>query len=421
MTESPTSTLGSTTFGQLAPIRVVVVDGPDQGKDFTLDRGTLTVGSQEGVDLRLTDGSVSRKHLAIELLGARVRVKDLGSKNGTRFLGNRVDAIELPVGVSLEVGQTRLAIVPAVGHGALFGKDDFYGLVGRSVRMRRLFAQLEQVALTDAAVLLVGQTGTGKEAVARALHQASGRASGPLVIFDCGSVAPTLMQSALFGHVKGAFTGAVKDAAGALEQAEGGILFLDEVSQLPLELQPLLLRALESKTYTRVGEGKARSSDFRVVASTQFDLSELAQQNRFRTDLYYRLAALVLEVPALADRSDDVPLLAHRFAAESGAKEPLAPSTLSTLAATTFKGNVRELKNMVERIVAFGPQAVFPSTPSASLDFHQSREQALRAFEKGYLEALLQRHQGNASAAARDAGIARSYLYRLLETHDLKR
>lgn len=407
---------------QPAPIRIVVIEGPDAGKDLIADRGTLTVGAQEGCDLVLTDGAVSRKHVALELFGSKVRVKDLGSKNGTYFLGNRIDSMELPLGATFTVGQTRVALMPSVSSGTLSAKDELAGLVGRSASMKRLFAQLEQVATTDASVLLMGPTGSGKEAVARSLHALSPRAKGPFVVFDSGAVSKELMQSTLFGHVKGAFTSAVKDSAGALELANGGVLFLDEVAQLPLELQPLLLRALETKTFSRVGDTKPMKSDFRVIASTQHDLQTLARQGTFRMDVYYRLAALVLQVPPLAERLEDIPLLAHRFAADAKATDPLSPSTIATLCAKAWPGNARELKNAVERIVTLGPDAVLPKVDGQGpKDFHQSREQALRAFERGYLQALLERHGGNASAAAREAGIARSYLYRMLDAHGLKK
>ncbi len=417
-----TATLGKTaTVGRIQPVRLLVVEGPDAGKEALVTEGTAVVGSAEGCSLRLSDEAVSRRHLSVELLGTRVRVKDLGSKNGTKHLSNRFDALELPLGSTVELGKTRLALLPKVSEGRLSEKDELAGLLGRSVAMKRLFAQLEQVAPTDAAVLIHGETGSGKEGVARAIHALSPRAQGPFVVFDCGAVAPELMQAQLFGHVKGAFTGAVKDTPGALERAHGGVLFLDEIAEVPLALQPSLLRALESHTFQRVGEGRVRESDFRVLAATHHDLLARAKAGQFRMDLYYRLAALVLELPPLRSRMEDVPLLAHHFAAEAGATSPLSASTLAALAAKPWPGNVRELKNAVERVLALGPSSLVPGAKEEALDFHGSREQALKAFERTYLEALLARHQGNASAAAREAGIARSYLYKLLELHGLKR
>ncbi|MBK7857032.1 MAG: sigma 54-dependent Fis family transcriptional regulator [Archangiaceae bacterium] len=421
----PTSTLGHTaTMSKVQPVRLLVVDGPDRGKERLVTEGTATLGTHEACELRLTDSGVSRKHASIELLGTRVRVKDLNSKNGTRYLGARVEGLELPLGATIELGSSRVALLPALGSALMSDRDQLGGLIGRAPSMRRLFAQIEQVAPTDAAVLIHGQTGSGKEGVARAIHALSPRAHGPFKVFDCGTVQPELLQSALFGHAKGAFTGAVKDQGGALEAANAGVLFFDEVAELPLDLQPALLRALETKSFTRVGDGKTRKSDFRVLAATHVDLVEATQKGRFRLDLYYRIAALVLEVPPLKDRVDDIALLAHRFAAEAGAKEPLSASTLAALTARTYPGNVRELKNVVERVVAMGAETALPGGATAPLkaeDFHSTREKAIAAFEKSYLSALLERHGGNASAAAREAGIARSYLYKLLDAHGLKK
>ena len=420
-----TASLGhSQTHGRIQPVRLLVIDGPDRGAEAVVTSGTALVGSHEDCALKLTDTAVSRRHLAIELLGNKVRVKDLSSKNGSRYLGSRFEAIELPLGATLELGTTRLALLPALQvTGALSEVSELAGLLGRSVPMRKLFAQIQLVAPTDASVLIAGETGSGKEGVARALHTLSARASGPFRVFDCAAVARDLVQSALFGHVKGAFTGAVKDTTGALEDADGGVLFLDEIAELPLDLQPALLRALETKTFQRVGDTRTRSSDFRIVAATHHDLGARAQKGTFRLDLYYRVAALVLEVPPLRARLEDVALLAHRFAAAANAPAPLSPSTLASLSAWRWPGNVRELKNAVERVVALGPDAALPGvvTAEVSLDFHATRTQALRAFERSYLEALLERHQGNASAASREAGIARSYLYKLLDDHGLKR
>ncbi|MDX2009426.1 MAG: sigma 54-interacting transcriptional regulator [Myxococcaceae bacterium] len=400
------------------PVRLLVLAGPDLGRELLVDAGTALVGTHADCQLKLSDGAVSRRHLSIELLGVRVRVRDLGSKNGTRYQGARLTVLDLPLGAVGEVGSTQLAVLPKVSVQAT-PREGLGPLLGRSEPMRRLFSQLEQVGPTDASVLLHGPTGAGKEACARTLHELSARKSAAFVTFDCGSATGELVQATLFGHVKGAFTGAVKDAAGVIEGANGGTLMLDEVAALPLELQPLLLRVLETGTFQRVGEPKTRASDFRLVATTQHELPALVKAGRFRADLYYRLSAIVLEVPALKERLDDVALLAQAFAhaARPGAK--LSPSALAALSAWQWPGNVRELKNVVDRILALGEDAVLPRPPQTGTggDFHIARERALAAFEKSYLEALLARHQGSAAAAAREAGIARSYLYKLLEQH----
>lgn len=400
------------------PVRLLVLSGPDLGKELIVEAGTALVGAHSDCQLQLTDGAVSRRHLSVELLGVRVRVRDLGSKNGTRYQGARLSVLDLPLGAVVEVGGTQLAVLPKVA--ALATKREALGgLRGRSDVMRRLFSQLEQVGPTDASVLLQGPTGSGKEACARTLHDLSARATGPFITFDCGSASGELVQATLFGHVKGSFTGAVKDTAGVIEAVHGGTLVLDEVAALPLELQPLLLRVLETGAFQRVGDTKTRASDFRLVATTQHDLPALVKAGKFRADLYYRLSAIVLTVPALKDRLEDVALLAQAFAKEARPGASLSPSALAALSAWQWPGNVRELKNVVERILALGEDAVLPKPPQATTggDFHVARERALAAFERSYLEALLARHQGSAAAAAREAGIARSYLYKLLEQH----
>jgi DNA-binding NtrC family response regulator len=402
------------------PVRAVVVSGPDAGKTFELKEGTALVGTHADCQLQLTDAGVSRRHCSLELVGVRVRVRDLSSKNGTRYLGAKVTAVDVPPGGSIDLGQTTLALVPLVREGVLSDKTSLGPLVGRSVAMRRLFAQLDQLAGSDATVLIRGETGVGKEAVARALHASSPRAGGPFVTFDCGATSTSLVQSVLFGHVRGAFTGAVKDAVGVIESAHGGVLFLDEVASLPAEVQPVLLRVLEQRTFQRVGEGKPRTSDFQLLASTSEDLPALSAAGRFRLDLYYRLSAITLEVPPLRDRLDDVAVLAQAFATSLRAKVPLSPTALSSLSAWRWPGNVRELKNAVERLVTLGESGLHEQGSTASADdFHAAREKAVAAFEKSYLEALLDKHGGSASAAAREGGIARSYLYKLLELHQL--
>jgi len=402
------------------PVRLVVLAGPDAGLQLEVREGTVLVGTHADCQLKLTDPGVSRRHLSLELTTTRVRVADLGSKNGTRYLGARLTRLEIPLGGSLELGATTLAVLPLLRPGALSEKQALGELLGRSAPMRRLFAQLEQVAPTDASVLVRGETGTGKELVARTLHALSARASGPLIIVDCGALTSSLVSSVLFGHVRGAFTGAVKDSEGLIEAASGGTLFLDEVASLPAELQPVLLRVLESRTFQRVGEGKVRNADFRLVAATTRELQREAKEGRFRSDLYFRLASITLELPPLRDRLEDVPLLAQHFASRAGAKTALPASALAGLSAWRWPGNVRELKNAVERAVTFG-EAPLPDqpAPAATEDFHQARDKALAAFERSYLEALLEKHKGAASAVAREAGIARSYLYRLLESHGL--
>jgi DNA-binding NtrC family response regulator len=418
-TQSDHTEPGSTS----SPVRLRVIDGPDLGREFVLAGGTAVVGTRADCDLVVTDPLVSRRHVSVELFGSRVRVRDAGSKNGTRFLGARIDSVEVAVGSTFAIGGTRVAILPLeVGAGSLSERTGLCGLIGGSVPMRRLYASLERVAATAAPVLIQGETGTGKESVAQAIHALSERASGPLRIFDCGSVQPDLLASALFGHVRGAFTGAVSGRAGVLQEANGGTLFLDEVAELPLDLQPTLLRALDTGAFVPVGASEPSKSDFRIVAATHHDLELRVREGAFRKDLYYRLAAIAVRVPALRERIEDVPLLAAHFATALGGPEfVLPPSTLAVLTAHHWPGNVRELRNAVERAVALGPEALLPAGGEGGReDFKTARERSLRRFERGYLEALMARCGGSTLEAARQAGVARSYIYRLLEEHGMR-
>jgi DNA-binding NtrC family response regulator len=421
-----TSTLARTaTVGRIEPLRLCVIEGADRGKEAVIKEGTAVIGTRSDCTLVLTDTAVSRRHASVELLGSRVRVRDLGSKNGTRYMGARIETVEIPVGSTVQVGETGIALLPArVAQGALSERTELAGLLGKSVRMRRLFAEVERVGPSDAPVLVLGETGTGKEGIARAVHSLSPRNARPFRVFDCAATQRDLLPSALFGHVRGAFTGAIKDAPGALEEVDGGTLFLDEIAELPIELQPTLLRALETRSYSRVGESRSRSVDFRIVAATHQNLEDRVQKGLFRRDLFYRLAAIILQVPPLRERAEDIPLLAEHFARDvAGQPFTLPSSAVATLCAYQWPGNVRELRNTVERAVTLGPHTLMPEggAEGAEPDFHQARERAIQVFEKSYLEALLDRHGGSASAAAREANIARSYFYRLLEEHGLKK
>jgi DNA-binding NtrC family response regulator len=344
----------------------------------------------------------------------------------------------VPAGTVVEIGRTRLRIDGGSrARVELHGDDSFGALRGRTPVMRRLFARLAKAAQSDIAVLLVGESGTGKELIARALHERSPRASGPFVTVDCGALAPSLVASELFGHERGAFTGAHEQRVGAFERARGGTIFLDEVGELPGDLQSTLLGVLERRSFHRVGGDREVRVDVRIVAATNRDLRAEVNAQRFRLDLYFRLAVMTIDVPPLRERVDDIPLLVRHFLEECGhqgeLEDVVSDETLAELARHRWPGNVRELRNLVEATLAMGETirpssedlsagAAAPSTIACSLDvaYGEARARLLDEFEKRYLGALLVRADGNVSQAARLADMNRSHLFTLLRRHGLK-
>ena len=308
-------------------------------------------------------------------------------------------------------------------------------LIGESAAMRRLAAEIETVAPTSASVLIRGQTGTGKELVARRIHQLSASSRGPFVALNCAAVPESLLESELFGHRKGAFTGADSDRAGRFREAHRGTLFLDEVGDMPLAAQAKLLRVLQERVVEPLGGGKPIKVDVRVLAATHHDLVELTREQRFREDLYYRLRVVELEVPPLAERGTDVLLLARHFLALSGrVGVALTPDVESALAVHPWPGNVRELRNAMERAAIFCRGAVRPEhlpaeiragspmpipasedgDPPPSGNFQTAKTAAVEAFERRFFSEALRRHRGNVSRAAREAGMHRQNLQKKL-------
>ena len=418
--------------------RLVVVSGVNAGAELLLERGTYRVGSEPTSDLVLTDASVSRTHLVLKVLADAVEVTDPGSTNGSFLAASsretRFTSIRISPPAALRVGRTELRLVFAdapVRARAPSTSESFGRLRGKSLPMRELFGILERIAPSDSDVLLRGETGTGKELCAEALHAHSQRKGGPFVVCDLASVAPSLLESELFGHVKGAFTGAVRDREGAFERADQGTLFLDEIGDLSLELQPRLLRALERRQVKRVGANAFQTVDVRVVCATHRDLREEVAAGRFREDLYHRLAVLLVQLPPLRERGADIPELAQAFATSLGADaSALTPRTQALLRAYHWPGNVRELRNVVERVVRLGDAAEFPEgttpppaaavkTPRNELPFKEAKEQLVDSFERDYVQQLLSANGGNISRAAKQAGIVRVYLQRLMRKHGL--
>src|SRR6476619_6513715 len=326
---------GRATSARLRRCRVEVTSGPDAGLVRDVEAPVIRIGARRGNDVQLTDSKVSGLHCEIRLDDRGYRLRDLDSTNGTYVSQLRIE----PLGDSVEI--------------ELSDTDRFGSMIGRSVKMRELFARLEKLAKSDTTVLVTGETGAGKELVAEALHDHSPRSRGAFVVLDCGSIPPNLIESELFGHERGAFTGATTSYAGAFERAHGGTVFLDEIGELPLAMQPKLLRVLERKEVRRVGGAKTIEVDVRIIAATNRDLGVEVNRGRFREDLYYRLAVARVHVPPLRDRKDDLPLLIDHILATTpgGETAQIAQETIDLMTKHDWPGNVRELRNVIERAV----------------------------------------------------------------------
>jgi DNA-binding NtrC family response regulator len=425
---------GSTTARRC---QLVVIDGPDAGRAVALGKSPVRVGTREGCALRLSDPRVSGEHLEVHAEGEDFVVKDLGSRNGTLYEGSRIGEARVRVGATLKVGRSFLRIQAegqpwevAPSQARRFGE-----LVGESLAMRELFAVLEHVAPTDTTVLIQGETGTGKEVVARALHEASARRKGPFVAVDCGALPEGLVESELFGHVRGAFTGALAARSGAFVRAHGGTLFLDELAGIPPSVQARLLRVLEERRVRPVGGDAEQAVDVRVVAASRGDLSLAVAEGTFRPDLYYRLAVVTLPLPPLRQRREDLPLLVTELLRRRGFEPgPIRGPGLEVLSGHDWPGNVRELRNVLERALVLSrgaqgfealrlslqPQGTGPEVPlRTDLPFAEAKQALVEAFERHYLRDVLARAGGNLSEAARQAGVDRKHLRALARRHGL--
>jgi two-component system response regulator HydG len=425
---------------------VTIVSGPESGRHLTLD-GTnpsrVLVGQSPACELRLTDPQVSRRHAAFEVSGRTLRLTDLGSTNGTLVNDVRVGEAFLRGGELVRLGETVLRVdhaTPATT-AQLPPAMRFGRMIGASPEMRRMYPLCERIAASHVPVIIEGETGTGKELLAEALHEAGPRSGGPFVVFDCTAVPASLAESTLFGHERGAFTGAISARKGVFELAHGGTLFIDEVGDLELALQPKLLRAIERSEVQRVGGERWSKVNVRIIAATRRDLDKEIQAGRFRDDLFFRIAVTRIELPPLRKRRGDIAVLARHFWRSLGGDDrPMPAEVLRRFEAYDWPGNVRELHNAVARQLALGELAEHadeereaqgaetsaPTAPSRDvleellaqdLPLPRAREQLVEEFERRYIERVLARYQGNVGRAAAASGIARRYFQLIRARH----
>ena len=445
----------------------------DPSLEWSFEKEEVRIGSMNDNDIVLHDDTVSRYHCSIRQEDTGYVLVDNRSTNGVFVNKVRVREAFLKPGCIVSVGQHQLRfnareeevhIVPS-------RHDRIGGLIGGNPRMREIYSIIEKIAPTATTVVIDGETGTGKEVVAQAIHSLSPRSKNELVVFDCGAVPPNLIESELFGHEKGSFTGAMMTRNGLFEQADGGTLFLDELGELPIDLQPKLLRALEQREVRRVGGQKASKVDVRIIAATNRNLEDEVKAGRFRQDLFYRLSVVRLHLPSLRERADDIPLLVNHFlehaaynrnpAGQQRARH-IARDAMAALQSYTWSGNVRELVNTIERacsfcesgtielsdlpdyvrsskapppprrattvpaapIVSMNPNTPAPAPPEELLGegvtFKDAKERWVASFERDYILQLLRRNHGNISHAARAADIDRKYFRKLMKKYDIE-
>jgi DNA-binding NtrC family response regulator len=458
--------------------KLVMEDDAGREHEHTFEKGEIRIGAMDDNDVVVRDDTVSRYHCKIIQDDTAYVVVDLGSTNGTFVNRVRIREAFLKPGCTIHLGQTEMKfhageeeveIVPS-------RKDRCGDIIGRHPKLREIYSIVEKISPTNTTVIIEGETGTGKEVVAQTIHKLSSRAGGPLMIFDCGAVPQNLIESELFGHEKGSFTGAIMTRQGLFEMADGGTLFLDELGELPLDLQPKLLRALEQREIRRVGSNKPLKVDVRIIAATNRNLEDEVRGGRFRQDLFYRLSVVRLILPPLRERIEDLPILVRHFlknqpynrtpSGDSRVKT-LTKDAMETLQAYPWPGNVRELVNAVERAVSFceaetielrdlpehirdvvasrGPQIPAPQRPMSRTPaphhpaaaaappppqrpsaevfdstFKEAKERWVSSFERDYIVALLKKNGGNISHAAREADIDRKYFRKLMKKYDIE-
>ncbi|MFO7937343.1 MAG: sigma 54-interacting transcriptional regulator [Kiritimatiellia bacterium] len=426
--------------------KLLVISGSQQGREFVVNRDVFTIGSGSFNDLRIDDSTVSKRHCEISVDESGYQIKDLNSTNGTQVQGVRIDSAHLAPGSEIRLGKVRIVFCPLQDSSDIpLSKNESFGkMIGKSVPMRRIFYLAETYSPSDATIMITGETGTGKEVLAEEIHNHSSRSSKPFVVIDCAAISKELIESELFGHIRGSFTGANVDRQGAFEVADGGTVFLDEIGDLSPDLQPKLLRVLEKREIRRVGCNKVRKINVRIISATNRNLAVEVNENRFREDLFYRLSVVHLDLPALRHRREDVPLLVKRFLKElhgSDAIDQIADfeRTMEILKRHEWPGNVRELRNLIELAFYSEHRPVDLSTflslghlrtgisaaePEISFEtdrpFKDAKNELIENFEKAYLKDLLERNKQNISRSAREAGIERAYLQRLVRKYGLR-
>ena len=420
---------------------IEVASGPDQGKTLTVAGPRVLIGTSPVCELVLTDERVSRRHLALTIVDQALKVEDLDSTNGTFTNAMRISGAYLRGGETITIGKSLLLVTLSAaveGEGPPPRAVSFGRVLGTSTKMQRVYQLAKRVAASDIPCTIEGETGTGKEQLAEAIHESSPRAKGPFIVFDCTALPGTLMESALFGHEKGSFTGAAATRRGVFEQADGGTLFIDEIGDLPLAIQAKVLRALQSGEVQPVG-GRPEIVDVRLVAATNKDLAAESRAGRFREDLYYRLAVVPVRIPPLRDRAEDIAPLTHAFAASYAERYGMGrvevePQLVEAFQAHTWPGNVRELENTVARLLALAPddrltlalyrsvaEPVAPASRSSSVDPGPGLPLRARveAFERGLIEAEYDTCSRNQSETARRLGISRPSLVEKLRKYGL--
>jgi DNA-binding NtrC family response regulator len=412
---------------------VRVIGATARPETYRLEAGHCRIGSGGGCDVVVDHPTVSRAHVELGAVREGIVVRDLGSRNGTFYLGQRIEKVVLAHGARIQIGAVTIAIdadqeeqlPPYLG-------DSYRGVVGASPSMQRVFAMMTRLESALATVLVEGESGVGKDVIARAIHEGSSVRTGPLVTLNCGALPRELVASELFGHKKGAFTGASETRKGAFESADGGTLFLDEIGELPIEVQPMLLRAIEAGEVRAVGGDSDRRVRVRVIAATHRDLELECREGRFREDLFYRLAVVRLRVPPLRERIADIEPLARLFGREAGLDD-LPASVLEQLKSRQWSGNARELRNAVQAYAALGVLTPPTRSKSATLDFAfrqlvdpkrayaEQKDDVVERFTAIYVSEVLAQTGGNQTAAAKIAGMDRGYFGRLVAKYGARR